>query len=146
VIGHARIPIIKGVEKSFGFYIDISINAKAGILNVPRIRDLLAACPVMYSLVMFGKRLLFQYRLDDPFRSGIGGITLQYMALFTIQAAPQTAKCISGSFYSRPSRCSARPSTPLPPGSQFAGKVDCSRSSTSSAPLRDSLSVYVLKT
>jgi DNA polymerase sigma len=99
VIGHARILIIKGAEKSVGFQIDISINAEAGRLNVPRIRDLLAAYPVMYPLVMFGKLLLFQYQLDDPFRGGIGGITLQYMALFTIPAAPRAAKCISGSFY-----------------------------------------------
>jgi DNA polymerase sigma len=42
-IGQARIPIIKGIEKSFGFHIDISINTEAGFLNVPRTRDLFRA-------------------------------------------------------------------------------------------------------
>jgi DNA polymerase sigma len=87
VIGHAQIPIIKGVEKQFGFHIDISINAEAGILNVPRICDLLGAYPAMDTLVPFEKWFLLQYRLDDPFRGGTGGIILEYMSLSIIQAA-----------------------------------------------------------
>ncbi|KAH0790663.1 Nucleotidyltransferase domain containing protein [Histomonas meleagridis] len=82
----AKCPIIKGIEKPFGFHVDIAVNNYNGILNIHRNRVLLQTYPALYPLLMFLKFLLFQMRLDEPFHGGISSNTLQQMIIFIIQS------------------------------------------------------------
>jgi non-canonical poly(A) RNA polymerase PAPD5/7 len=88
VIGQAKTPIIKGVEKPFGFKIDLAIDNENGVLNVERNRKLMQTYPAIYPLLMFLKFFLFQYRLDEPFHGGLSTNTLQNLILFILQSTP----------------------------------------------------------
>jgi hypothetical protein len=123
VIRHARIPIIKGVERPFGFHIDI--NMELGAFNVDPIPHLFARYP---ALLMFGKLFLFQHRLDEQFH---GGNTLQHMALFTIQASPGPPNASRAAFAGVLQEF--RPTSP--PGSQHAAMADWSPSSALIRPI-----------
>jgi non-canonical poly(A) RNA polymerase PAPD5/7 len=94
VIRSARVPIIEGIEKPFGYRIDIAlaIGSVNGILNIERNRNLFQAYPALYPLLMFVKFFVFQARLDEPYHGGIGSNTLQNMSLFVIQAAAEGRK------------------------------------------------------
>ena len=92
VLEGAKCPIIKGVEKPFGFHVDIAINNDNGILNIERNRRVMEEYPALFPLLMFLKFFLFQNRLDEPYRGGISSNTLQNMILFVIQASPEENK------------------------------------------------------
>lgn len=83
----ARCPIIKGIEKPFGYHIDIAVNNYNGILNIKRNRRLMEVYPALYPLFMFLKFFLFQIRLDEPYHGGISSNTLQQMIVFVIQSS-----------------------------------------------------------
>lgn len=85
---HAKCPIIKGIEKPFGFHIDITIGNVNGILNIKRNRAMMEAHPALYPLLMLLKFFVFQCRLDEPFKGGISSNTLTQMVVFIIQQAP----------------------------------------------------------
>jgi non-canonical poly(A) RNA polymerase PAPD5/7 len=87
VIQSARCPIIKGIEKPFGFHVDIAINNENGILNIHRNKRIMETYPSLLPLLMFFKFFLYQNRLDEPFRGGISTNTLQNMIVFIIQSA-----------------------------------------------------------
>lgn len=87
VLESARCPIIKGVEKPFGFHVDIAINNDNGVLNIERNRRVMAAYPAVFPMLMFLKFFLFQNRLDEPYHGGISSNTLQNMIVFVIQAS-----------------------------------------------------------
>jgi non-canonical poly(A) RNA polymerase PAPD5/7 len=87
VIGHARIPIVKGIEHPFGFRIDISINNENGVLNIERNHRLMSVYPAFLPLFLFAKFFLFENRLDEPFHGGLGSNTLQNLIIYIIQAS-----------------------------------------------------------
>lgn len=87
IIRSARCPIIKGVEKPFGYHIDIAVNNYNGILNIKRNRKLMEVYPALYPLFMFLKFFMFQIRLDEPYHGGISSNTLQQMIVFVIQSS-----------------------------------------------------------
>ena len=92
VLESAKCPIIKGVEKPFGFHVDIAINNDNGILNIERNRRVMEAYPALFPLLMFLKFFLFQNRLDEPYHGGISSNTLQNMIVFVIQASTEENK------------------------------------------------------
>lgn len=87
VIKNAKCPIIKAIEKPFGFHLDIAINNFNGILNIQRNLNLMKAFPQIYPLFIFLKLFLYQNRLNEPYHGGISSNTLQQMILFIIQCA-----------------------------------------------------------
>ncbi|OHS94114.1 PAP/25A associated domain containing protein [Tritrichomonas foetus] len=92
VLESARCPIIKGIEKPFGFHIDIAINNFNGILNIERNLNAMKKFPALLPLLYVLKFFLFQNRLDEPFRGGISTNTLQQMIIFVIQSSHETRR------------------------------------------------------
>ena len=92
VLENARCPIIKGVEKPFGFHIDIAVNNVNGILNIQRNKNLMKKHHALYPLLILLKFFLFQNRLHEPFTGGISTNTLQQMIVFIIQSSPNDKK------------------------------------------------------
>lgn len=86
VIPHARVPIVKCVERCFGYHIDICISNVNGVLNVPRVKKILTTHPMLRTLFMFMKLFVFLFDIDDPATGGFGSNLLLNICLFAIQS------------------------------------------------------------
>ena len=86
VIPHARVPIVKCVERCFGYHIDICISNVNGVLNVPRVKKILTMHPMLRTLFMFMKLFVFLFDIDDPATGGFGSNLLLNICLFAIQS------------------------------------------------------------
>ena len=88
----AKCPIIKGVEKPFGYHIDISVNNENGILNIKRNISLMKTYKQLYPLIMVLKVFLYQEELDEPFKGGISSNTLIQLIVFVIQYSKEDSR------------------------------------------------------
>jgi len=94
---NARVPIIAGVESTFGFNIDISISEESvhsfnGLLNIQRTRSLLSTYHSLFPLLMVLKHFLRVNSLDSPYEGGISSTVLMQMIVYIIQSAPNNCK------------------------------------------------------
>lgn len=100
----AKCPIIKGVEKPFGFHFDISVNNENGILNIRRNLAYFKKYPSLVPMLMVLKIFLYQEKLDEPFKGGISSNTLIQLCIFIIQASKTDGSMnlgrLIGSFFS----------------------------------------------
>ena len=88
----AKCPIVKAVEKPFGYHIDISVNNENGILNIKRNICLMKTYKQLYPLIMVLKVFLYQEELDEPFKGGISSNTLIQLIVFVIQYAREDSQ------------------------------------------------------
>jgi non-canonical poly(A) RNA polymerase PAPD5/7 len=105
---NARVPIIKGVDKEFGFSVDIAIDNVNGILNIERHQNYFRRYSALFPLLLFLKLFLFQNGLDTPFNGGISSNTLIQMVVYIIQSAPEESKLHCGELLIRFLECFGR--------------------------------------
>lgn len=86
LIPNAAVPIIKLIERPFGFYIDICVSNINGILNIPRVKNYLSTYKYLRPLLVFLKLFTLIHKIDDPATGGFGSNQLLNIALFAIQA------------------------------------------------------------
>ena len=86
VIPGARVPIIKCIDRCFGYHIDICISNVNGVLNVPRVKNILHTNPMIKPLLIFMKLFVFLFDIDDPATGGFGSNLLLNICLFAIQS------------------------------------------------------------
>jgi hypothetical protein len=91
VLEHASVPIVKLIERPFGFHIDICIGNINGALNIARVNNMFSQVPMFRPLLMFMKLFATAYQIDDPSQGGFGSNQLISIALFAIQTSPQPA-------------------------------------------------------
>ncbi|EAY03932.1 Nucleotidyltransferase domain containing protein [Trichomonas vaginalis G3] len=89
VIPKAKVPIIKCVERVYGYHLDICIGNINGLLNVPRVHNYLTHYPQIRPLLMFMKAITFITGNDDPCNGGFGSNHLLNLVFFAIQAFPE---------------------------------------------------------
>jgi DNA polymerase sigma len=90
VLEHASVPLVKLIERPFGFQIDICIGNRNGALNIPRVHSIFSLIPMFRPLLMFMKLFVWAHQIDDPSKGGFGSNQLANLVLFAIQSQPQT--------------------------------------------------------
>ena len=86
VIPGARVPIIKCIDRCFGYHIDICVSNVNGVLNVPRVKNIMRANPMLRPLLIFMKLFVFLFDIDDPATGGFGSNLLINICLFALQS------------------------------------------------------------
>ncbi|OHT06629.1 hypothetical protein TRFO_25231 [Tritrichomonas foetus] len=91
IIDHANVPIVKLLERPFGFSIDICASNINGALNIPRVRQILTYSPLLKPVLMFMKLFIYANKIDDPSNGGFGSNLLVNLVLFGFQSRPDLA-------------------------------------------------------
>ena len=86
ILAHARVPILKVIDKAFGIHIDIGIGNINGALNIDRVLNYFKVFPLLKPLLMFMKLLVHTHKLDNPSNGGFGSNHLIQLCLFIIEA------------------------------------------------------------
>ena len=81
----ARVPIIKLVDSMFGFHIDSCASNINGVLNTPRVTNILAHNPIVRPVLMFFKLFIWASDIDEPFTSGFGSTWILNFVHFGVQ-------------------------------------------------------------
>ncbi|XP_075670527.1 uncharacterized protein LOC142640350 [Castanea sativa] len=90
VIGKARVPIVKFVEKKSGVAFDISFDVQNGPLAAVFIKDALSKCPPLRPLCLILKVFLQQRELNEVYSGGIGSYALLAMLMAMLQSLPKS--------------------------------------------------------
>ena len=90
IIPFARVPLIKCVDRCYGYRIDICISNVNGVLNVPRVQKILSFNPMLRTVLIFMKLFVYLYDIDDPATGGFGSNHLLNMVLFAFQSFSAT--------------------------------------------------------
>ncbi|CAA6665773.1 unnamed protein product [Spirodela intermedia] len=85
VIGKARVPIIKFVEKQSGIAFDISFDMQSGPDAADFIKDAVSKMPAVRPLCLILKMFLQQRELNEVFSGGIGSYALITMLIAHLQ-------------------------------------------------------------
>ena len=80
VIEHARVPIVKFVERESGLAVDISMQQPDGLYSTAWMREQLVEHPLLRPMVIVLKLFLANQQLNDPAAGGLGSYVLFVMA------------------------------------------------------------------
>ena len=89
VIAHARIPLVKYVDKATGLKVDISFENLGGVDAIStfmRWKELYPAMPILVTLI---KHFLLMRGLNEPVNGGIGGFSVICLVVSMLQLMPQ---------------------------------------------------------
>uniref|UniRef100_A0A2N9HDT9 polynucleotide adenylyltransferase n=1 Tax=Fagus sylvatica TaxID=28930 RepID=A0A2N9HDT9_FAGSY len=89
VIGKARVPIIKFIEKKSGVAFDISFDAQNGPKAAEFIQDAVSHWPPLRPLCLILKVFLQQRELNEVYSGGIGSYALLAMLMAMLQSLPE---------------------------------------------------------
>jgi non-canonical poly(A) RNA polymerase PAPD5/7 len=89
VVGGAKVPIIKYVDKLTGLRVDISFENDTGLIANETFQDWKAEFPAMPMLVTLIKHLLAMRGLNEPVNGGIGGFSTICLVVSLLQNMPQ---------------------------------------------------------
>jgi len=89
VIAHARVPLVKYVDKQTGLKVDVSFENLGGVNAVDTFLDWKARYPAMPILVTVIKHFLLMRGLNEPVNGGIGGFTVICLVVSMLQLMPQ---------------------------------------------------------
>ncbi|RTE73714.1 hypothetical protein BHE90_011859 [Fusarium euwallaceae] len=89
VIAHARVPLVKYVDKQTGLKVDISFENLGGVQAVDtflRWKQLYPAMPILVTVI---KHFLLMRGLNEPVNGGIGGFSVICLVVSMLQLNPQ---------------------------------------------------------
>jgi non-canonical poly(A) RNA polymerase PAPD5/7 len=89
VIAHARIPLVKFVDKLTGLKVDVSFENLGGVTAVDTFLSWKAQYPAMPILVTVIKHFLLMRGLNEPVNGGIGGFSVICLVVSMLQLMPQ---------------------------------------------------------
>lgn len=89
VIAHARVPLVKYVDKTTGLRVDVSFENMGGVGAVDTFLDWKKRYPAMPILVTVIKHFLLMRGLNEPVNGGIGGFSVICLVVSMLQLMPQ---------------------------------------------------------
>ncbi|UNI22843.1 Polynucleotide adenylyltransferase [Purpureocillium takamizusanense] len=89
VIAHARIPLVKFVDKATGLKVDVSFENLGGVRAVDTFLKWKEDYPAMPILVTVVKHFLLMRGLNEPVNGGIGGFTVICLVVSMLQMNPE---------------------------------------------------------
>lgn len=89
VIAHARIPLVKYVDKLTGLKVDISFENLGGVDAIDTFLKWKETYPAMPILVTVLKHFLLMRGLNEPVNGGIGGFSVICLVVSMLQLMPQ---------------------------------------------------------
>ncbi|XP_044718991.1 cid1 family poly A polymerase domain-containing protein [Hirsutella rhossiliensis] len=89
VIAHARIPLVKFVDKLTGLKVDVSFENMGGVKAVDTFLQWKLEYPTMPILVTIVKHFLLMRGLNEPVNGGIGGFSVICLVVSMLQTMPQ---------------------------------------------------------
>jgi non-canonical poly(A) RNA polymerase PAPD5/7 len=89
VIAHARIPLVKFVDRLTGLKVDVSFENLGGVDAVDTFLAWKAQYPAMPILVTVIKHYLLMRGLNEPVNGGIGGFSVICLVVSMLQLMPQ---------------------------------------------------------
>ncbi|GAB2229923.1 hypothetical protein Droror1_Dr00014179 [Drosera rotundifolia] len=93
VIGKARVPIIKFVEKTSGVSFDVSFDADNGPKAAEYIKDAIVRIPPLRPLCLILKVFLQQRELNEVYSGGIGSYALLSMLIAMLRSLNESKPC-----------------------------------------------------
>ncbi|KAH7309661.1 hypothetical protein B0I35DRAFT_397716 [Stachybotrys elegans] len=89
VIAHARIPLVKFVDKLTGLKVDVSFENLGGVTAIETFMRWKERYPAMPTLVTVIKHFLLMRGLNEPVNGGIGGFSVICLVVSMLQMMPQ---------------------------------------------------------
>jgi non-canonical poly(A) RNA polymerase PAPD5/7 len=89
VIAHARIPLVKYVDKQTGLKVDVSFENLGGVGAIDTFLQWKDQYPAMPILVTVVKHFLLMRGLNEPVNGGIGGFSVICLVVSMLQLMPQ---------------------------------------------------------
>ncbi|KAI6780661.1 dna polymerase sigma subunit [Emericellopsis cladophorae] len=89
VIAHARIPLVKFVDKATALKVDVSFENLGGVEAIDTFLRWKASYPAMPILVTVIKHFLLMRGLNEPVNGGIGGFSVICLVVSMLQLMPQ---------------------------------------------------------
>lgn len=89
VIAHARIPLVKFVDKATGLRVDVSFENLGGVGAIDTFLEWKKNYPAMPILVTLIKHFLMMRGLNEPVNGGIGGFSVICLVVSMLQVMPQ---------------------------------------------------------
>ncbi|TFB06947.1 hypothetical protein CCMA1212_000271 [Trichoderma ghanense] len=89
VIAHARIPLVKFVDKATGLRVDVSFENLGGVRAVETFQRWKKEYPAMPALVTIIKHFLLMRGLNEPVNGGLGGFTVICLVVSMLQLMPE---------------------------------------------------------
>lgn len=89
LILHAKVPLVKYVDRLTGLKVDISFENKTGLEAVHTFNAWKEKYPAMPIIVTLVKHLLAMRGLNEPVNGGIGGFSVICLAVSLLQNMPQ---------------------------------------------------------
>lgn len=89
VIAHARIPLVKFVDKMTGLRVDVSFENLGGVGAIDTFLEWKKNYPAMPILVTLIKHFLMMRGLNEPVNGGIGGFSVICLVVSMLQLMPQ---------------------------------------------------------
>ncbi|CZS79723.1 unnamed protein product [Fusarium graminearum] len=89
VIAHARIPLVKFVDKQTGLKVDVSFENLGGVNAIDTFLQWKEQYPAMPILVTVIKHFLLMRGLNEPVNGGIGGFSVICLVVSMLQLMPQ---------------------------------------------------------
>ncbi|KAL6813826.1 hypothetical protein J3E69DRAFT_371071 [Trichoderma sp. SZMC 28015] len=89
VIAHARIPLVKFVDRATGLRVDVSFENLGGVTAIETFARWKKEYPAMPILVTLIKHFLLMRGLNEPVNGGLGGFTVICLVVSMLQLMPQ---------------------------------------------------------
>lgn len=89
IIPHARVPLIKWIDRMTGIKVDLSFENVSGIRAITTIAQWRAQFPAMPAIVKLIKQLLVMRGLTDVSVGGLGGFTIICLVVSMMQHMPE---------------------------------------------------------
>ena len=90
VIAHAKVPLVKYIDKETGLNVDVSFENTSGIKAIPTFLAWKDKHPWMPILVMVIKQFLVMRGYNEPVNGGIGSFTVICLVVSMLEQSPHT--------------------------------------------------------
>ncbi|ODV91962.1 hypothetical protein CANCADRAFT_11312, partial [Tortispora caseinolytica NRRL Y-17796] len=88
VISHARVPIIKFVDKQSHIPVDVSLDINSGVSSTAVVKEWIRITPGLRHLTIVMKTLLRQRGLNEVYQGGLGSFSLLCMMMAFLRQHP----------------------------------------------------------
>lgn len=89
VVAHAKVPIVKFIDKKTGIKVDISFENDTGLVANNTFQEWKEKYPAMPPLVLLIKQLIAMRGLNEVFTGGLGGFSIMCLVVSMMQLMPE---------------------------------------------------------